>query len=170
MQLFILWSLFLNRIDSNEVWHRQNSIIAISFLYSGWFGRQKNHPFASQNTSLIYTSFLSSLYKTTSADKKFGCWSPNFHLVCYVYVRSLQDRERRPHTNTRSCRVCSSFKFSLFSPGGFTNFETSLKRLHKKELPSRPVGLSFRGLDALSLSLLESLGTRADKNWRERKL
>ena len=47
-----------------------------------------------------------------------------------------------------------------------------LKRLYLKQLPSRPVGLSFRGLDAISLSLLvlESLGTTADKNWRERKL
>ena len=33
-----------------------------------------------------------------------------------------------------------------------------------------PVGLSFYGLDALSLYLLESKGTTADKNWRERKL
>ena len=45
-----------------------------------------------------------------------------------------------------------------------------LKRLHLKELPSRPVGLGFYGLNALSLSLLKIAGTTADKNWRERKL
>ena len=44
-----------------------------------------------------------------------------------------------------------------------------LKRLHKKELPSRPVGLNFYGLDALSLSQLAIAGTKADKNWEERK-
>ena len=38
-----------------------------------------------------------------------------------------------------------------------------LKRLNLKELPSRPVGLSFHGLDALSLSLLEIEGTTAGK-------
>ena len=32
------------------------------------------------------------------------------------------------------------------------------------------LGMSFCGLDALSLSLLESFGTSADKKWRESKL
>ena len=35
-------------------------------------------------------------------------------------------------------------------------------------MPSRLVGLSFYGLDALSLSLLKIAGTTADKNWREK--
>ena len=42
-----------------------------------------------------------------------------------------------------------------------------LKRLHQKELPSRPVVLSIHGLDALSLSQPKIAGTTADKNWRE---
>ena len=45
----------------------------------------------------------------------------------------------------------------------------SLKRLNLKELPSRPVGLSFHGPDALCLSLLKAAGTTADKKWKERK-
>ena len=49
-------------------------------------------------------------------------------------------------------------------------FAFRLKRLHKKELSSRPVGQSFHGLDALSLSLLKTAGTTADKKWKERKL
>ena len=32
-----------------------------------------------------------------------------------------------------------------------------------------PVGLSFHGLEALSLSLLETTGTTADKKWKETK-
>ena len=51
-----------------------------------------------------------------------------------------------------------------------TRHRFGLKRLLQKELPSRLVGLSFHGLDALSLSLLKIAGTTADKNWRERKL
>ena len=38
-----------------------------------------------------------------------------------------------------------------------------LKRLHYKELSSRLVGLSFHGLGALSLTLLKTAGTTADK-------
>ena len=45
-----------------------------------------------------------------------------------------------------------------------------IKRLNQKELTSRPVGLSFHGLDALCLSLLKTAGTTADKKWKERKL
>ena len=45
-----------------------------------------------------------------------------------------------------------------------------LKRLNRKELTSWPVGLNFRGLDELSLSLLKQEGTTADRNWSERKL
>ena len=47
---------------------------------------------------------------------------------------------------------------------------SQVKRLNQKELTSRPVGLSFHGVDALSLSLLKIAGTTADKNWKERKL
>ena len=43
-----------------------------------------------------------------------------------------------------------------------------LKSLHYKELPSRPVGLSLHGLDALSLFWLKIAGTTACKNWKER--
>ena len=42
-----------------------------------------------------------------------------------------------------------------------------LKRLNQKELPSRPIGLSFHGLDALCLSLLKTAGTTADKNGKK---
>ena len=44
------------------------------------------------------------------------------------------------------------------------------KRLHKKELTSRSVGLRFHGLKALSLSLLGTPGTAADKKGKERKI
>ena len=39
-----------------------------------------------------------------------------------------------------------------------------------KELPSRPVGLSFPGLDALSLPLLKTVGTTADKKLKGKKI
>ena len=45
-----------------------------------------------------------------------------------------------------------------------------IHKTHKKELPARPVGLRLHGLEALSLSLLETAGTTADKTWKERKL
>ena len=44
----------------------------------------------------------------------------------------------------------------------------NLKRLNTKELPSRPVGLSFHGLDALCLSLLKTAGTTAEKNGKNK--
>ena len=40
----------------------------------------------------------------------------------------------------------------------------------RKELTSRQVGLSFDDLDELSLPLLKTAGTTADKNLKERKL
>ena len=45
-----------------------------------------------------------------------------------------------------------------------------LKRLHWKELTSRPIGQSFHGLNALSQSYLKTARTSGDKNWKERKL
>ena len=47
---------------------------------------------------------------------------------------------------------------------------SKIKRLHKKEMSSSLVGLSFHDLDALSLPLLEVMGTTADKNWKQIKL
>ena len=49
-------------------------------------------------------------------------------------------------------------------------FSFSLKKLHYKELTSGLVGLSFYGLDTLSLSLIQIAWTRADQNLKERKL
>ena len=43
-------------------------------------------------------------------------------------------------------------------------------KIWSKELTSRPVGQSFYGLDALSLSLFKTMGKSADKIWKERKL
>ena len=48
--------------------------------------------------------------------------------------------------------------------------ERNLKRLYKKELPFRSFGLSFHGLNALSLPLLKTTGTTAGKKWKERNL
>ena len=50
--------------------------------------------------------------------------------------------------------VCSTFSLRRLN----------LKRLNLKELTSGLVGLSFHGLEALSLSLLKTAGTTADKN------
>ena len=45
----------------------------------------------------------------------------------------------------------------------------SLKRLHWRGLASRPVGMRFHGLDALSLSLLKMTGIVADKKQNSKR-
>ena len=47
------------------------------------------------------------------------------------------------------------------------HYEIRIKILHLKELPSRPVGLSFHGLDTLSLSQVKIMGTTTEKNGKK---
>ena len=64
---------------------------------------------------------------------------------------------------------------NIFLAGADEQRELRLKRLHKKELNSRPAGLSFHGLSfhglsALSLSILEIMGASAEKKLERKKI
>ena len=85
----------------------------------------------------------------------------------FIELRNVDPRILRPWNSECAGWVPNSrlFKIQIL----LTLQRDAVKRLHQKELPSRPVGLNFHGLDALSLSQLKIEGTSADKMRGEKK-
>ena len=80
------------------------------------------------------------------------CRHVRTHLICFTLIKF----DGSDNININSIHKKRSTK--------------NIKKLYKKELPSRPVGQSFQGLDVLSLSQLKMAGTTADEKWQESQL
>lgn len=107
--------------------------------------------------------------QATNANKKraicsfFDSLCPPLLLFWYslAFLRKLLLARRLFKSGVWAMFIFSSPPSSFQSPESLSSLLLSvLKRLHKKEMPSRPVDLSFH---ALSLSLLETAATTANR-------